>query len=158
MTPLTSLECSTGCLSHSHGMPGAASVMALSTSPHAWLRFAGSLTTSALSISELTFGSLSWAKFELPTSRMFLPLNTGPSRVSGSAKSLSQPTLGQIGGSAFLTWQNFVYIESRVTALILTLNPSLPNCCCATWVTFSCCVALSDTASNVPPPVYLPDG
>src|SRR3954452_15434782 len=89
---------------------------------------------------------------------MFLPLKTGPSIVSGSAKSFSQPTLGQIGGSAFLTWQNFEYIESRVTALIFTLKPSLANCACATCDTLSCCVALSDTASNVSLPVYLPDG
>ena len=40
-TPATFLEISIGCVSHSHGMLGACSVMALSTSPHAVLRSAG---------------------------------------------------------------------------------------------------------------------
>jgi hypothetical protein len=35
---LTSFERSIGCLSHRYGMPGAASVIALSISPHALLR------------------------------------------------------------------------------------------------------------------------
>ena len=73
------------------------------------------MTTSALSIGALSSLSSSSEKFEFRPSRMFLPLNTGSSSVSGSAKSFSQPTLGQMSGSAFGTWQNFVYIVLRTT-------------------------------------------
>ena len=88
---------------------------------------------------------------------MFLPLNTGPSSVSGSAKSFSQPTLGQTSGWLAGTWQYFVYMESRVTYFMSTLKPSLANCATAVSETCFCCVALSDTPVNVLPPSYLPD-
>ena len=88
---------------------------------------------------------------------MFLPLNTGSSSVSGSAKSFSQPTLGQTSGWLPGTWQNFVYIESRTTYFMSTLNPSFSNCATATCVMFFCCVALSETPVNVLPPSYMPD-
>ena len=155
-TPLTSAERSIGCVSHSHGIAAASSVIALSISPHALLRSAGSLITSASSICLLMSGSSSRAKFEFPSSRMFLPLNTGPSSVSGSAKSFSQPTLGQTSGWLPGTWQNFVYIESRTTYFMSILKPSFSNCATATCVTFFCCVALSDTPVSCSPS-YMPD-
>ena len=89
---------------------------------------------------------------------MFLPLNVRSRIVSGSAKSLSQPTLGQIGGWSAGTWQYFVYIVWRLTKRRSTLKPSLANCACAASTTRRCCVALSPMARNVLPPVYLPLG
>src|SRR5439155_568910 len=97
-----------GWRSHSHRTPGAWAVTMLSISPHALSRPARSVMTSALCIAALIFGSLRLAKFELPLLRMFLPLNVRSRIVSGSAKSLSQPTLGQIGGWSAGTWQYFV--------------------------------------------------
>ena len=88
---------------------------------------------------------------------MFLPLNTGPSSVSGSAKSFSQPTLGQTSGWLRGTWQYLVYMESRVTYFMFTLKPSFSNCATAVSATCFCCVALSETPVNVLPPSYLPD-
>ena len=69
---------------------------------------------------------------------------------------MSQPTLGQISGCCAGTWQNFVYIESRVTKFVFTLKPSLANCCWATSATLRCCVAWSETARNVCVPSYFP--
>ena len=87
---------------------------------------------------------------------MFLPLNTGLSSVSGSAKSFSQPTLGHTSGWLSGTWQNFVYIESRTTYFMSILKPSFSNCATATCETFFCCVALSDTPVSSSPS-YMPD-
>ena len=115
ITPLTFEDRMLGCRSHSHGTPGAAAVTILSISPHARSRSAGSTVSSALSIAASIRASSSWAKFELLVSRMFAPLNVGPSRVSASGKSFSQPTLGQTSGWLSGTWQNFVYMVSRVT-------------------------------------------
>src|SRR3954468_316211 len=156
VTPLTFADLRLGCLSQSQKMPGAWAETCLSMSPHAWARCAGSLTTSALLMASLTCGLSRLAKFELPALRMFLPLNVRFSSVSGSAKSFSQPTLGQIGGWLDGTWQYFVYIVWRLTNCTLTLNPSLANCAWATSATRFWLVALSETAWNVWPPVYLP--
>src|SRR3954471_19405199 len=54
---------------------------------------------------------------------MFFPLKVGSSIVCGSAKSLSQPTLGQTGVCDFGIPQYFEYIVSRVTGRKLTWNP-----------------------------------
>ena len=59
-------------------------------------------------MAELIAGTLSWGQLTLPCSRMFLPLNVGSSIDCGSAKSLNQPTFGQIGTSSLRTPQNFV--------------------------------------------------
>src|ERR1051326_8973518 len=103
-------------------------------------------------------GSFSCGQFELFDGMMFFPLNVGSSTVCGSAKSFSQPTLGQIATLAFGTLQNFEYIVLRSTARRLTLKPSDCIDCCATSATFFCAAALSVTISNVWPPVYLPLG
>src|SRR3954453_6122921 len=137
-------------------MPGACAVTCLSMSPHALLRASLSDTSSALVIAALIVGSSRLAKLELPVFRMFLPLNVRSSSVSGSAKSFSQPTLGQIGGWLDGTWQYFVYMVWRLTNCTLTLKPSFANCACATSATRRWLVALSEMAWKVWPPVYLP--
>src|SRR3954452_3393588 len=71
----------------------------------------------------LIFGSFSCDQLELLLGTMFFPLNVGSSIVCGSAKSFSQPTLGQIGVFAFGMPQYFEYIVSRVTGRKRTLNP-----------------------------------
>src|SRR3954451_23004107 len=114
--------------------------------------------TSALVIASLIFGSSRLAKFELPVVRMFLPLNVKSKIASGSAKSLSQPTLGHTGGWSAGTWQYFVYIVWRLTKRRSTLKPSLANWACATVATAFWLVALSPMAWKVWPPVYLPLG
>src|SRR3954447_16445647 len=101
-------------LSHIHGMAAAVAVIFLSISAHACARCWSPTTVSALSISSLSALSLRSDQFTLPVWTMFFPLKTGSSMVCGSAKSLSQPTLGQISGSFFGTAQNFENIVSRV--------------------------------------------
>src|SRR3954451_18175527 len=56
---------------------------------------------------------------------MFFPLKVGSSIVCGSAKSLSQPVLGQTGVFDFGMPQYFEYIVSRVTGRKATLKPRL---------------------------------
>src|SRR3954470_23422339 len=64
-------------------------------------------------------------QFELLLGTMFFPLNVGSSIVCGSAKSFSQPVLGQIGVFDFGLPQYFEYMVSRVTGRKLTLKPRL---------------------------------
>src|SRR3954465_2721962 len=86
---------------------------------------------------------------------MFFPLNVGPSIVCGSAKSFSQPVLGQIGVFDFGMPQNFEYIVSRVVARKFTSNPSFlspsrTTCAAAFWL-----LELSATI-RIGGPLYLP--
>src|SRR3954452_10373331 len=123
-TALTSFDFTSGGLSQYHGITAAVPVTILSISAHAFARSAGSLSTSAFVIAALIFGSFSCGQFELFVCTMFLPLNVGSSIDCGSAKSFSQPTLGQTSGSVFGTPQNFEYIVSRVVGRKFTLKPS----------------------------------
>src|SRR3954447_3640723 len=109
---------------HIHGIAAALAMIFLSMSAQACARGASPTTVSALSISALSALSLSSDQFTLPLWTMFLPLKTGSIIVCGSAKSLSQPTLGQISGSFFGTEQNFENIVSRVVVRKFTLNPT----------------------------------
>ena len=88
---------------------------------------------------------------------MFLPLNTGPSSVSGSAKSFSQPTLGQTSGWSRGTWQYFVYMASRDDVLHVDLEAELGELRHCRLADLLLLVALSETPVNVLPPSYLPD-
>src|SRR5919202_3973040 len=126
-TALTSVDLISGGLSHVHGITAAVPVTILSISAHAFARAAGSMSTSALAIALLIFGSFSCGQFELFVGLIAFPLNVGSSIDCGSGKSFSQPTLGQTSGSDFGTEQNFEYIVSRVTGRKLTLNPSFSN-------------------------------
>src|SRR3954466_8939974 len=94
-TPLTLADWMSGCLSQIHGTTPACSVTILSTLAQAAGRSSFG-SSSASSIALLMVGSLSCGQLELPCSRMFLPLNVGSSIVWPSAKSLFQPTFGQI--------------------------------------------------------------
>src|SRR3954449_5347569 len=97
----------------------------LSMSAHACARLSSPTTVSAASMALLIDGTFSCDQFELFVGTMFFPLNVGSSIVCGSAKSFSQPTLGQIGVFAFGIPQYFEYIVSRVTGRNCTLNPRL---------------------------------
>src|SRR3954471_7528043 len=123
-TALTSVDFTSGGLSQYHGIAAAVPVTCLSIAAHAFPRAPGSVSTSALAIALLMAGSFSCGQFELLLWTMFFPLKVGSSIDCGSAKSFSQPTLGQTSGSVFGTPQNFEYIVSRVTGRKLTLNPS----------------------------------
>ena len=90
------------------------------------------------------------------TGTTFLPLKVGSSIVWASAKSFSQPTLGQTATLAFGTPQNFEYIVLRVTAWKLTLKPSFSRPDSATSATRFWAGALSATISSFWPPVNLP--
>src|SRR3954451_21075576 len=86
---------------------------------------------------------------------MFFPLKVGSSIVCGSAKSLSQPVLGQTSVLDFGMPQYFEYIVSRVTGRKLTLNPRFfsefrTTVAAAFWL-----VELSAT-SRTDGPVYFP--
>src|SRR3954468_18600700 len=94
-TPLTLADSTRTELSQTHGIAGACAVTILSISPQACARWSVG-RSSALSMAALILGSLSWDQFELPCSRMFLPLNVGSRIVWPSEKSFSQPTFGQI--------------------------------------------------------------
>src|SRR4051794_30220409 len=157
-TPATSFDSTMGCVSHSHGIAGASPVICLSIWPHTLARWAGSWSTSARAMALLTPALFSSGQLELFTGMIAFPLNVRSSRVSGSGKSLSHPTLGQIWGSFLGTLQKFVYMVSRVTARNVILNPSFSNCACATWAAFCCWVALSATMSSFWLPVYFPLG
>src|SRR4051794_35262218 len=95
----------------------------LSMSAHACARLSSPTTVSAASIALLISGTSSCGQFELFVGTMFFPLNVGSSIVCGSAKSLSQPVLGQISVLDFGMPQYFEYIVSRVTGRNRTLNP-----------------------------------
>src|SRR5215210_4456015 len=86
---------------------------------------------------------------------MFFPLNVGPSIDCGSAKSFSQPTLGQTSGWVFGTLQNFEYIVSRVTGRKLTLKPTACSAARTRSAAAFWLVLLSDTIVIVGP-LYLP--
>src|SRR4051794_30207247 len=95
-------------------------------------------------------------QFELPCSRMFLPLNVGSSIVWPSEKSLIQPTFGQTATFAPGVLQYRVYIVFVFTWRSLTLNPSFSKFSLATSAAFA------PTPSFVPTiriggPLYLPD-
>src|SRR3954452_1300572 len=127
----------------------------LSMSAHACARASSPTTVSALSIAELIAGTSSCGQLELFDWTMFFPLNVGSSIVCGSAKSFSQPVLGQIWVLDFGMPQYFEYIVSRVTGRKLTLNPRFfsefrTTVAAAFWL-----VALSAT-SRIAGPVYLP--
>src|SRR5262249_3058138 len=108
-TPFTLADSMSGCLSQIHGIAGAAAVTCLSMLPQSWARWsAGAI--SALSMALLIGGTFSSGQFELPWSRMFLPLNVGSSIVWPSEKSLIQPTFGQTATFADGLLQYRVYI------------------------------------------------
>ena len=86
---------------------------------------------------------------------MFLPLKVGSSIVCGSAKSLSQPTLGQMGVFDDGTLQNFEYMVSRDTALKVMPKPSFPKLFRATSAAAFWFVLLSATI-RILGPLYLP--
>src|SRR3954467_10357128 len=79
-TPLTLADSISGVLSQIHGTAGARATTILSTFAQAAGRCSFG-SSSALSIASLTALSLSSGQFELPCSRMFLPLNVGSSIV-----------------------------------------------------------------------------
>src|SRR5512132_3921664 len=133
MTPLTSFERMPRVLSHSHGTPGTCSVICLSIWPNACERSPVSVIGSAVSIAASTALSRNCGQLTLLVGRMFVPLNVGSSIEAGSGKSFCHPTLGQIATFCAGTWQNFVYIESRVTCTSLILTPSATNAFSATW-------------------------
>src|SRR4051812_43822635 len=86
---------------------------------------------------------------------MFFPLKVGSSIVCGSAKSFSQPVLGQTWVFDFGMPQYFEYMVSRVTGRKLTLNPRSfsefrTTVAAAFWLD-----ALSAT-SRTAGPLYLP--
>src|SRR4051794_2920346 len=99
----------------------------LSMSAHACARLSSPTTVSALSMALLIAGTSSCGQFELFVGTMFFPLKVGSSIVCGSAKSLSQPVLGQIGVFDFGMPQYFEYIVSRVTGRKFTENPRFFN-------------------------------
>src|SRR5689334_21352833 len=103
-------------------------------------------------------GSFSCGQLQLFAGRMFFPLNVGSSTVCGSAKSFSQPTLGQMATFAFGTEQYFEYIVARSTASSLTLKPICWSEDSAVSATFFWAPAPSVTIRSVCVPVYLPLG
>src|SRR4051794_33738722 len=100
-------------------------------------------------------GTSNCGQFELFVCTMFFPLKVGSSIVCGSAKSFSQPVLGQTSVFDFRMPQYFEYMVSRVTGRKLTLNPSPfsefnTTVAAAFWL-----VELSAT-SRIAGPLYLP--
>src|SRR5436190_19074648 len=86
---------------------------------------------------------------------MFFPLKVGSSIVCGSAKSFSQPVLGQIGVFDFGIPQYFEYIVSRVTGRNWTLKPRSFSEFSTTVAAAFWLVELSATI-RIAGPVYLP--
>src|SRR3970040_1049386 len=105
----------------------------------------------------LILGSFSCGQWTLPDSGMNLPLKVTSRSVTGSLKSGSQPTLGQISGWFFGTPQNLVYMASVVTALSLTSKPILARLAARILPWFTA-VGTFETTAVTGGPVYVPSG
>src|ERR687887_1506864 len=135
-TACTSFEFTSAVLSQIHGTAGACSAIMWLILAQASLRALPTGITDAFFIASLIAGSFSCGQLTLPCCRMFLPLNVASSIDCGSAKSLNQPTFGQIATLAFGTPQNFVYSVSWGTIRKFSLKPSFANCAWATSAVF----------------------